>query len=71
MTTSTWTEQQNAFWTAAGDALHEAERLFNQLDVLNETAADDTDQVRRRTNAALAVGRRLVELLGQVARSRP
>lgn len=66
MTTPTWTEQQTAFWRAAGDALHEAERLAGRLALLNETTADDTDQVRRRTNAALAVWRRLGDLMGGV-----
>jgi hypothetical protein len=59
-----WTDAEIRFWSDAADALYAAQHLECQLALLNtETDPDDALRVRRRTDAAVATGKRLAALL--------
>lgn len=65
------TAHTDVFWQAACDADEEAYRLWHLLEVLTrETEESDHALVTRRTNAALAVSRRLAELLTRLEEAR-
>lgn len=65
------TAHTTAFWQAACAADEEVFRLWHLLEVLTrETDPDDHALVTRRTNAALAVSRRLAELLARLEEAR-
>lgn len=72
MSIPTRTESWYRYWATAGDLQHEVERLNHLLWALNqETDPDDAEVVQRRTNAVVAVGRRVGELLAALEAQKP